>query len=221
MKRPVLPVLALVAVAAAPASASAAAIKTSKACYVEGEPMQIVGQGFTPLTGWTVHDSSGQISAFGNADPSGNVALTGPEFAPVIVADTTKPRTYTLTATDNNAASVPVASMKFKAVNFLVKYAGRGNPRKRVPWRFSGFAPGRPIYVHVRRGGKTLKTTRIGRAKGPCGTLTKRSKRLPVRASQVRSGNYKVFVDSSRRFARSVRPQYRFTYNITLTYRFR
>lgn len=213
------PLLALGAFAAAgigaAAPASAAVIGTDRPCYVENQPMQIGGQQFAPNSRYSV--KTDQLFAFGNADAAGNW-LSQTETAPIVVKRTTLPQPFTLTAQQDG---VDVATAQFNVVNLLVALAStRGKPTSRTTWRMSGFTPGRNIYVHVRRGGKTLANTRLGKGDAACGRLTTKQRRIPgVRASRLRTGGYDIYVDNKPTFSRTQRPQ--FQSRVTIFTRFR
>lgn len=205
MRRPLATLVGSVSVAAAvtalaPAAAGAATIATNLPCYVETQPMIIGGTGWGPGTGWSVQ--ADQIFDAGVADGAGNW-VSSTETAPVVPAITTRPQTVTLTGAQDG---VTVATATFKVVNFLVRPRDdNGKPKGKTSWGFSGFLPGKRIYVHVRRGSKTY-TEAAGRGDGTCGTLRTRMSRLPaVPRSKVRAGTYKVFVDNRRKFSKGGR----------------
>jgi hypothetical protein len=187
---------ALVAVLAIPAAADAATVRTDRQCYTEGAPMGIGGMGWTPGSQWSV--STDQIFASGTADDTGEF-FTGEERAPLISTAGIKPKAFTLTATEDGEQ---VARTTFRVVNFLVDpKSENGNPAGRTAWLFSGFIPGKPIYVHVKRGRK-LWHEKAGRGDRRCGTLKTRMRRLPaVPPSRIGFGKYRVYVDNRRKFS--------------------
>lgn len=197
------------------ASAQAATITTDRPCYVEQQPMAIAGTGWVPNARYSV--KTDQLFAFGNADATGNW-LSTTETAPIVVERTTRPKTFTLTAQQDG---VDVATAPFDVVNLLVTLAStRGKPTSRTTWRFSGFNPGESIYVHVRRGGKTLANVRMGRGDSRCGRLTTKQRRLPgVSSRRLRTGRYDLYMDNRRTFSPSKRPQYRSSISIFRTFR--
>jgi hypothetical protein len=182
----------------APASASAATLTTDRPCYIQSQPMTITGAGWVPGSSWSVETD--QLFDFGDADPAGNFVSTN-ETAPIVVGDTFKPKTFTLTGKQDN---IDVATATFKVVDFIAQPKdGNGKPTGKTKWRFAGFNPGKTIYIHTRRGSKTY-LTKVGKGDATCGTASKRLKRLPgVPASQIKNGEYKVFVDNRRKFAKS------------------
>lgn len=189
-------IVALVALTL-PAAAEAATLTTDRLCYVnaEGQLINVSGAEWSPGAAWTV--SGAGIDEAGVADGAGAFAFnTGvPRIGGGI-----KPRRFTISATQDGA---PAAKETFKVVNFLARPASiRGRPTGKTSWGFSGFTPAKPIYVHVKRGGKVY-TQRAGRGSADCGTLKTRIRRLPaVPKKKIGYGRYKVFVDNRRKFRR-------------------
>lgn len=185
-----------------PAGASGATLDVGRKCFVENQPFNAVGTGWVPGSVFAVGDG-GVLNASGVADGAGNWAtqLT----APLVTRAGTKPKTVQLAASQNN---VPVASTSFKVVNFQAgPKSGSGNPRGRTKWRFSGFSPGKRIWIHVKRG-KRVWRQKAGRGSRPCGTLKTRLRRLPaVPSSRIRDGKYKVFIDNRKKLRKGGRQQ--------------
>lgn len=180
-----------------PAAADAASLTTDRRCYVdaEGQLLTVSGAEWAPGAAWSV--SGAGIDEAGTTGAEGTFAFNAGVPA---IGDGIKPRTFTLSATEDGA---PVAEASFKVVNFLAMPAAiQGRPTGRTSWRFSGFEPAKPIYVHVKRAGEVY-TERAGRGDRVCGTLKTRMRRLPaVPPKQIRYGKYKVYVDNRRRFTR-------------------
>lgn len=217
MHRYPLLIVGAIAAAGAAAPAQAATLVTDLPCYVERQPMAIGGQGFAPGSDYTVKGGAGQIFAFGTTDPAGNW-LTQTEVAPIIPERTTKPQDYTLEATQDGAV---VATTTFQAVNLMFSLAStRGKPTSRTTWRFSGFEPGKSIYAHVRRGGKTLTNVRMGRGSAPCGTLATKQRRLPgISSRRVKFGSYDIYIDNRMTFKRGAPRQIKSTLTVFRTFR--
>ncbi len=196
----------------APAAAHAATLKTDLPCYIEGQAMGVAGEGWGPGTAWGVQ--ADQIFASGTADEAGNFVDTTQVKAPIVPEITTKPTTVTLTGQQDG---VDVASTTFKVVNFLVDPKDpNGKPTGKTKWGFSGFEPGKAIYFHVTRKGKTY-TEKVGTAKSPCGTLTKRLRRLPaVPGKKIAYGTYKVAVDSRKKYAKANGAYNQYTATVTI-----
>jgi hypothetical protein len=206
----------LVLLAAVPATAAAQgpAIATDLPCYIEQQPMAISGNGFGAGTSWTVKTE--QLFDFGTVGADGTFLSTN-ETAPIVPTITPESREFRLVGTQDGAE---VASTTFRVANFAVSISpSRGRPTSAARWRFSGFQPGKNIYLHVRRGSKTLRNFSFGKAQGACGELSKRAKRLPIPARSIKRGSYGFFIDSSPRFSAKTRPQYRITTTVTTTFR--
>jgi hypothetical protein len=206
---------ALAVTAATAAPSSAFTIQTDRSCYNEGQPMAIAGTGFVPGARWDVRTD--QIFEAGVTDPLGNW-LTTNERAPIVVERTTTFKTFTLTGQQDG---VPVAAANFDVVNLFVSLVSpRGKPTGRTRWRFSGFDRGKSIYLHVRRGGKTIANVRMGKADSRCGRASVVQRRLPgVRSSRIRSGSYQYYFDSRSTYSSKTRPQYRSSIFVTRTFR--
>lgn len=105
--------------------------------------------------------------------------------------------------------------MTIEVIELIVVPKNRDvGPLEKTIWRFAGFEPGRPIYFHTRRGGRTY-TKRIGMAKSPCGTLRKRLRGLPAwPRKNVDFGTYRVAVDTRRRYAPAKGRYAQYTFSI-------
>lgn len=189
-------VVALAALAL-PATTEAAALTADRECYIdaEGQVLNLSGAEWTPGSAWSV--VGGGIDEAGVADGAGAFAF---DTGVPVIGDGIKPRTFTLNATEDGTA---VAKTSFKVVNFLVAPASiEGRPTGMTSWGFSGFTPAKPIYMHVKRGGKVF-TQKAGRGDKVCGTLKTRLRRLPaVPARKIGFGTYKLFVDNRPKFRR-------------------
>jgi hypothetical protein len=191
-KTPVL-AAALAAALAAPASAAAApALSVQGSCFSAKTPVAVTGTGFTPGASVNI---TGDASGFVVADASGNFVeeLTMPFY------DKAKPRTISVTATESqNAAQTAATSFPIVADVFTVEANLNGNPRSRITWRFAGFRTGETIYGHFRHP-KSKRNYRFGVAKGDCGTLTVRARRLPV--PRILNGLWRLRFDHSPVFS--------------------
>jgi hypothetical protein len=189
----------------APAAAPAATLTTDDDCYVQvdtdqgliSQPIGITGSGWAPGSGWSITGDG--FVASGTADGTGAFTSTD-QRAPAIATGTSRPRTVTLTGQQDGAA---VASVDIQVVNYLVRPRSlKGKLTRKTTWIFSGFRPGKRIYVHIKRG-RRVYTQRAGRAGSPCGTLKKRMRKLPaVPPRRIRYGSYEVYVDQRRSFSR-------------------
>ena len=203
---------AAVSLLVAPGVASAAELNTDKPCYTEGAPMGIGGTGWAPGSQWSVEAPT--IFASGTANEAGEF-FTGDENAPTLSTTGIAPKTFTLVGEQDGAQ---LATQAFKVVNFLVQpKSTNGKPTGKTSWSFSGFLPGKPIFVHVKKGRKSW-TQKAGRGDGQCGTLKTRMRRLPaVPPRKITYGKYRVFVDNRRKFSAGGL-QYRATITIYRTF---
>ena len=204
--------VAAAVVLAAPAAAQAATLTTDRPCYTEGAPMGIGGTGWAPGSQWSV--STDQLFASGTANDVGEFH-TGDERAPIVATTNIKPKTFTLVGEQDGTE---VARTTFRVVNFLVRpKSTSGKPTGRTSWSFAGFLPGKPIFVHVKRGRKVYHD-KAGAGDRRCGTLKTRLRRLPaVPPRKIAYGKYKIFVDNRRRFSTGGL-QYRATITIYRSY---
>ncbi len=212
MQRILIPVAVAAAVAVVPAGAAAATAGTQVPCYLNGQtaPISAAGSGFTPAA--PVAFTGSGFTGSGVADAAGNAAAQFP--APRIDPKRRSSKTFPFTATDGTQT----AAGSFKVVNGGAIWSDQGRIRTVVKWTFGGLPPGKRIYVHVRRNGKTLKTTAAGRAGGVCGRATKRLRRLPIRG-RAGDGTYQIAIDVSRRYRAST-AIYRYKYVVRTRPRF-
>ena len=91
------------------------------------------------------------------------------------------------------------APAEFRLSRFEVYAPQSPRPGRRVRFRAAGFVgeAGRPLYLHYRRGGRTLATVRLGKLRGPCGDLTKTVRAFPFHP--VRAGAYKLVFTTAKR----------------------
>jgi hypothetical protein len=177
-----------------PPVAHAASISVDRACYAAGEPVSLSGEGFAPAAPVSV---TGFATATTNADAAGAFAgleLTAPKVA------SAAPREVSLRAASPTRADL-AATVTFPVVRarYWSNAPISGRPSQRVTWRFAGFAPDRPIYGHLRFGGKGVTTRRFGVARGPCGLLTTTAPRVPLR--HLRPGRWQLKLDQVRAYS--------------------
>lgn len=208
-----LPALLTVGALAAPAAASAATltVNSSKSCYGAEDSPIVTGAGYTP--GGPVRFALGQsllpftptADATGGFRAAPGFALTSREqVAPYTAVDQTNPAIF---------ASTP--PIRFSVLALRTAGAGANGFIQRV--RARGFTSGpRALYVHIRRGGRRIKDIRLGRARGACRTLNARKRFLSAGA---RSGTYRTFFDTFRRFSKKRKQQVRGTITVTRTFR--
>ena len=204
------------ALAAAPLGA-APVIATDAICLRPGQeatgglvspPLTITGSGFTPGARVTV--TRGLRSFFTTAAPDGTLAYT---MSVLDLLNERVPRSAPLdvAALDpvqgpSNAVRVRAAPLAFTATPKQTR------PSATVTFRFSGFAPGGPIYAHYRFGGKLRATVMMGRARTPCGLLTAKRDQVPVRDANI--GLWKVQFSQSRAFRARTVPRIDATVNV-------
>ena len=192
---------AVAAALAAPGTAGAAVLSAHGACFFSGQRVPLNGGAFTPGAIVTIR---GGVAGTARADAAGSFAV--PVQAPSV--RTIAPRTVRVTATDGaNAANTATATFRVVREPLTTNAPVGGRPRQTTTWRFAGFPPGRPIYGHYRVGGRTLVNFRFGRAQGRCGTLTVRTRRVPVAANRLRTGVYRLQLDNRRTYARTTSPR--------------
>ena len=203
MVRCIAPIAALAAAVLVPAGAAhAATLQADAACYVEKQPMQIAGTGFSAQDPITL--TGPQIFASGAADDTGGflTAVTAP------LLGTISPATKRFTITAAGGTSGASASVDVQVATFTFDTSsGVKAPSTRRTWSFSGFLqkPGTAIYGHFRHGGRTYANYRFGVPKAPCGTLSLRAPGIPVR--HPAAGKWTVQVDFEKSYDRHAAPR--------------
>jgi hypothetical protein len=211
--RRALAVLPVVALAAATPTASAAPVVQTQACvpYVAGEKTMLLGvAGFAPGSFVQLHTTSAasatpRILTSGRLDGIGSYseAVSPPPFT----KNNGNRETFNLIASDSTNPAAPLAAFtQFQVVRFgLTVVPEPKRPSTRVKFTARGFTPDKRIYAHFRFAGKTRRTVSLGIAKGPCGIASKRMRALPTKA---RYGTWRAYIDQSKRFSVSTRPQW-------------
>lgn len=218
--RRALAVLPVAAVAMAASSAQAAEVKTLPCVsYVAGQQtMPIVAAGFTPGAFATFYTNTTatpapRILTSGRLDAVG--AFQTATLPPPFTKFNGNLETFNLIAEDKTNPAAPIiAAMPFQVVRFgMTRSPNPKRPRQRVTYTARGFTPGQRVYAHFRYKGTTRRTVSLGVAKGPCGITSRKMRALPAK---VRYGSWRAYIDQSRRFSVSTRPQWvdRFTVGI-------
>lgn len=161
--------------------------------FLEGERTVVVrGTGFAPNSDvrLTVGDQ-----ALGTAKADADGAFRADAFGPAFSSDRRNLQTFDLLAEDAEGTSA-TAALQMTRINATLPAKAR--PTSRVTYRVFGFTPGRTVYVHVRRGSKTLASLRIGAAASPCGTASRRLRYMPVEG--YKTGSYVYWFQASKRF---------------------
>jgi len=189
----------LVALGATAASAQAAEISSGVDCVrvVEGQQTMLMNAtGFTPLE-FVTFSAEGQTLQGGYADEAGSMqlAILPPVFSP---SDRLQ-QTFQVTASDPTGITAPPIAVPMTQITVLAPK--KSKPERLVRWRLFGFASAQPVWLFVRRGGKTLRRVKVGTTDGPCGTLTKRMRFLPLK--RYRAGTYTYAFSHSRTYSES------------------
>ena len=215
----------LVAVPAV-AQAPRPTLEFDRDCYGEGEPMTFTGGQYTPGGDVTLlfarNGRIGDVPAV--AGPDG--AISGRVWAPEVqlfLADDEERGELAVTANDQKrmqdgtADADPAATFALATPTLTRTWAAlepkapRPGRRFRVRVRGMAAAAGRPLYLHYRRGTRTLKVTSLGRLQGPCGDLVTRTRAFPMRT--VADGRYTLLVSPLRRSPTSG-PYFKFTVRV-------
>ncbi len=181
---------------AVPASAQAATLVIPP-CSVSlpGErTIPITGSGFAPNS-FVRLTADGQSFSSVQADAAGNIALAA--LSPPLRSINTTQQTFQVAA-DDGAGNTAAGPMRLTRVG--ADLPDRARPSSRVRMRVFGFAPGRVVYLHIRRGGRTRGTFRIGTPKAPCGTTSRRLRYMPLK--RYSTGAYTYEFQQSKRFDR-------------------
>ena len=174
--------------------------------HVLRRPAAASGSGSTPNT---------QVTLTGGASGSATTDATGSFVAPLVApaSPSLTGRTATVQAAevDGNPANSTEAKVKVVKDLLATNAPIQGRPGAVARWRFAGFEPGKPIYGHYRYHGHTERNFRFGVAKGPCGTLSVRARRVPVAS---RPGHWTLQLDQRRTFGRTTQPRRTITFTI-------
>jgi hypothetical protein len=203
-RRATLGVAALLLALAAPATAAAApAVAPLAPCvrYVGTTPpaptLGVTASGFTANAPLTFKLNGDEVGT-GTADPLGAFSTGTNPFTPP------EPKfnvsSYTLTAEDGTGA---VASAPLQIVRLTVDVPDRAKPSQKVRYRAFGFAPGKRLYLFVRRGGKTRGRFDLGKPHGACGQVTKRLRYMPLK--KWSTGRYEYWYSQSKRYSKKTR----------------
>ena len=119
------------------------------------------GAGFAPNAAVTIASDGAPIDTV-TTDAAGE--LSQAVNAPPIAGNRAN---VSITADDGQGH--PAGPVGLPEVKLGVVWPSNASARKRVLFRAYGFDPGKTVYLHIRRGGKTRGTFKIGRADSPCG----------------------------------------------------
>ncbi len=185
---------AVLAILAVPASAQGATLVVPPcSASLPGErTIPLAGSGFAPNS-FVRLTADGQ--SFGTAQADAQGAFAQAFFSPSFRSLRTTQQTFQVAAEDGagNTAAGPMTVTRVGA-----DLPQRARPASRVRMRVFGFQPGRAVYLHVRRGGRTRGSFRVGRAASPCGTTSRRLRYMPLRGYST--GTYTYEFQQSRSF---------------------
>ncbi len=196
-----------VAVPVIPATAaSAATIAVTKPCFVnanpgKGAPIGVIGTGFTP--GDTIEITGTGVFATATASPQGGILLaTG---GPILSTAGPATQSFSLTANDQTSGVGNLAATTVTVANLSVATnPSVAKPTRKVSWHFSGFVPGKTIWIHYLRKHAVTRMS-FGKAKGACGTLS--AKRTLYPGGHPRFSKYTVVLDQLKRYSKRSRPR--------------
>ncbi len=194
------PVIALAAGLGLAAPAPGATVASQVPCvrYLPGvKSFPLTATGF-PAGAALTFSADGSSFGSGQADAAGSFDnAQDPFFAPALPAGANL-RTYQVTADDGQGTVAGPIAVPVSRITVVAPPDAK--PARRVRFRLFGFRAGERTYLHVRRDGRTKGRFALGRTAGPCGTLTKRMRFMPLR--DYRTGTYRYFFSHSRRFRR-------------------
>ncbi len=184
---------------ASPARAADVVVDTACVRVVPTErTATVIATGFTPGATVTVR-ADGQLLASGPADAAGT--LQQAVFAPRIADPGRTEQTFTLVARDTRGVASPPRRLLVGRLG--VTLPDRARPTAWVRFRAHGFETGRPLYLHVRRDGRTLGRFALGRTAGACGRVSRRLRYMPLR--RFTSGVYEYWFSHDRRYSADTR----------------
>lgn len=194
----------VLAALAVPAVAHGATVTTDRACYRAGQQGTVTAAGFRP--GATI-DTMVEGEPMVNLLPDESGAASAP-FLPLatpLAGDVPE----TLIATDATAVPPVSARVTYRVTETDVRMKpSTARSTSKVTWRLRGFGIG-TAYLRVARRNKagrtvTVRTIRLGKLKGPCGSLSRRITQLPLKQPKPRTTYVLRFGTTSRSTARAL-----------------
>jgi len=181
--------------------------------------MPIAGSGFTPGATVTLRTANkvAPTPAFltsATADAAGNFSIISrpASFNPF----SRQEQSFALAAIDGtNPALSAIVAYKQTRVSYKPNPAS-GRPTTRALHTVRGLPVGKNVYLHFRFQGSTKRNVKLGKAKAPCGKVSKRMRLLPTRS---RPGRWTVYADQAKTYKRSTTPQLKSAFTITRTFR--
>lgn len=196
-------VLAAGVLAWAAAPAGAAIVSTPQDCYSSRKPVDFVGVDFRKGAKYTATVAGKQV-AHGTVTKFGDVA--GSFDAPAPARSGPGERTFALRLSDG----VRSATTRIRTTIFGADFKpSRGDPATlRVSFLAFDFGTARAIFLHyLRPNGRLRLTVKLGRTRGPCGTL--RAARRRIFPFAARPGNWRLQFDTQRSYDRGSIPHVR------------
>jgi hypothetical protein len=215
LRRPLLIALSVLVALLAPAAARAAQLSTLTVPEDGGCPrvgpdiatprLAISGIGFGANETVDIQVNGSAVSSAAT-DAAGNFPST--PFNPDI--GNHNKATITVTA-HGETSSIDAALPPFPVVVPNVAIPN-GRPQSRVLYRLYGFPNGKTVYAHYTLHGHQRAVAKLGTAKGPCGTLSKRERILPAK---FRKGTW-VYHFNNSKTSRNAQPYYEINEQLTL-----
>jgi hypothetical protein len=166
---------------------------------VKSFPLQ--GAGFAPNAAVTIASDGAAIDTV-TTDAAGG-------FQQAVNAPPINGNRANVSITADDGQGHPAGPLALPEVKLGVVWPSNASARKRVLFRAYGFDPGKTVYLHIRRGGKTRGTFKIGRADSPCGLTKRRLRAMPL--SRYSTGTYEFWFGATKKFDRSKEIGYRVT----------
>jgi hypothetical protein len=210
--------LATVSLTMTTTAAARPSLTTDRACYSEGEPVRFSGQGFTAgATIGFIFASGGTLGqAVTAADATG--AFEFPLRAPRLKDFRAEPPAFDLSVTANDQSKFgpdgtiigppedSVAAAQIRVSEWTIDVPAWNSSHastragRRVRLTAHGWtSTGETLYVHYLRGGKAIRSEKVGALKAPCGDLTKTIKTFS--SAQLKPGTYSVRFSTSAKWS--------------------
>lgn len=202
---------ALVVLLALPGSAQAAEIQVDRPCYADPSQRQdtvtLTGSGFRPDATYQVTlDGEPLPNGTGQTDAQGNVRGT---FTAPALTGSSKRRRFVLGVQEGD--NQPTAA--FKVAKLFADFAPSGGDPRSLKVRFSlyGFSLGGgeaspAVYVHyLTPGGRRKKTVALGRATGPCGSLSRTARKRLFPFEHPVAGLWKLQFDTNKTYVKGAK----------------
>lgn len=199
--------LAVLALLALPAGASAASVGFDRPCYVSGQPDGVVSlTGFAPNVLVNVTSKYLGDATTVTTDATGTAQLGFAAAPPASLFPLPGSKQIAVTATEvMNAASTATGTSRVAPLAFQTSNETKSADARRS-WYFSGWTPGKPIYVHFRLKGKTRANYRMGVPTGVCGEYRRKAEGIAVKGAAA-TGTWTLAVDQAKTYKPGTRPQ--------------